>query len=149
MDKCETSRDRCDAHDAESVASRAGQPQALLHYLTLGQATKFAPGRPSANAVWRWARRGVLARSGERVRLQHVRAGGKVLTTAAWVVEFCTKLAHADAAYFDGKDAAGSRLSPRCPTFAPPSRSHKSNDDEVQKRAGQDALDAELDAEGL
>lgn len=72
-------------------------------WLTLGKATSYAPGRPSANCLWRWCRKGVLARDGSRVKLQHVRAGGRVFTTAAWVEEFATALAHADAAYFDTK----------------------------------------------
>ena len=37
------------------------------NYITLTQAAKLAPGRPSVNCIWRWCRRGVLARSGERV----------------------------------------------------------------------------------
>jgi len=41
-------------------------------HLTLMQAAKLAPGRPSGNCIWRWCRRGVLARSGERIRLEHI-----------------------------------------------------------------------------
>jgi hypothetical protein len=41
-----------------------------------------------------------LARSGDRVRLQHVRIGGKLYTTIDWVVLFGQVLAEADASYF-------------------------------------------------
>jgi len=70
-------------------------------YITLTQAAKLAPGRPSINCLWRWARKGVLARSGRRVRLGHVRIGGKLFTTAAWVSQFGVALAEADVNYFD------------------------------------------------
>jgi len=76
----------------------------LHDHLTLTEATKVAPGRPSTNCLWRWCRRGVLARSGERVHLQHSRVGGKLYTTAAWLREFGERLARADATYFDLED---------------------------------------------
>jgi hypothetical protein len=71
--------------------------------LTLTQAAKAAPGRPSVNAVWRWCRKGVLSRSGENIRLQHVRVGSKIFTTATWMKEFGEQLARADTAHFDSK----------------------------------------------
>lgn len=69
-------------------------------YITLTEATKLAPGRPSVNCIWRWARRGMLARNGERVHLEHVRIGGKLFTTEAWLSQFGQALAEADASYF-------------------------------------------------
>lgn len=75
-------------------------------YLTLTEAAKQAPGRPSSNAVWRWARRGVLARTGERVRLRHIRLGGKILTRADWLHDFASTLADADTAHFDEQSEA-------------------------------------------
>ena len=76
-------------------------------YITLTQAAKLAPSRPSVNCIWRWCRKGVLARSGERIRLQHVRIGGKLYTTADWLSQFGQTLADADASYFrlDSKPA--------------------------------------------
>lgn len=68
--------------------------------LTLSQAAKIAPGRPSSNCLWRWCRRGVLSRSGERVYLHHARVGGKVYTSKQWLEDFGQALAEADAAYF-------------------------------------------------
>ena len=82
-------------------------------YLTLTQAAKLAPGRPSINCIWRWCRKGVLARDGQRIRLQHVRIGGKLYTTAEWVAQFGTALAEADANYF--------KIDPPAPTPLPPS----------------------------
>lgn len=73
-------------------------------YLTLAQAAKLAPTRPSANAVWRWCRKGVLSRSGERVRLGHVRVGGRVFTTEADMQRFFSELAEADAEHFNAND---------------------------------------------
>lgn len=72
----------------------------LDDHLTLTEAAKIAPGRPSTNCMWRWCRRGVLSRTGERVHLQHVRIGGKIFTTARWLDEFGSRLAEADAAHF-------------------------------------------------
>jgi len=69
-------------------------------HLTLTEASKIAPGRPSTNCIWRWCRRGVLSRTGERVYLRHVRVGGKIFTTACWMDEFGSRLAEADAEHF-------------------------------------------------
>jgi hypothetical protein len=76
-------------------------------YLTLSEAPRHIPGRPSASAVWRWCRDGVKARNGERVRLQHVRAGARIFTTRAWLDEFMDKLAAADAEYFAAPPGPG------------------------------------------
>ena len=80
-------------------------PMHATDYITLGEAAKLAPGRPSANCIWRWCRKGVLSRSGQRVRLRHVRIGGKIFTKAEWLNEFGQRLAAADAEHFDLDDA--------------------------------------------
>ena len=110
-------------------------------WLTLGKAAPHAPGRPSTNCMWRWCRKGVLARDGRRVKLQHVRAGGRVYTTRAWVNEFCTTLANADAAYFDSQ-----RARTALPMSDPPpsTRSRDWSDPAEVARA-----DAVLDGEGI
>jgi hypothetical protein len=82
-------------------------------HLTLTEAAKLAPGRPSSNCIWRWCRRGVLARGGERIRLEHIRAGGKILTTAAWLATFTKRLAEADTAYFDRREREAPPPPPR------------------------------------
>ena len=70
-------------------------------YITLHKAAKLVPGGTSANCIWRWCRKGVLARDGQRVRLQHVRIGGKLYTTEPWLTQFGQALAEADASYFE------------------------------------------------
>ena len=70
-------------------------------FITLTEAAKGAPGRPSTNCIWRWCRKGVLSRAGERIRLQHARIGGKIFTTTKWFDEFGQRVATADAQYFD------------------------------------------------
>jgi hypothetical protein len=93
------------------------QATATENYITLTEAAKIAPGRPSTNCIWRWCRRGVKSRNGERVRLQHVRIGGMIYTTPAWLEQFGHTLADADAKYFDlceaAADAAAATEAPR------------------------------------
>lgn len=69
-------------------------------YITMTEAADAAPGRPQAAAVWRWCRSGVRARNGTRIYLQHIRLGGQIYTTHAWLREFGAKLAAADAEFF-------------------------------------------------
>lgn len=78
-------------------------------HLTLAQAAKLAPGRPSANCVWRWCREGVKAKSGERVRLKHTRFGGRIYTNREWLEAFGLALAEADAKHFEREDEASGR----------------------------------------
>lgn len=85
-------------------------PYSSTDFITLSKAAQLAPGRPSSNAMWRWARRGVLARSGERIRLEHIRVGGKIFTTAGWVREFGERLAAADARHFQQRGGTASSL---------------------------------------
>ncbi|MFA9476958.1 DUF1580 domain-containing protein [Phycisphaerales bacterium AB-hyl4] len=96
-------------------------------YITLAEAAKLAPGRPSANAVWRWARKGVKSRCGHRVHLQHVRAGGRVLTTAEWVEQFARDLAEADAEHFSAAEFGGHRRQQV-------SRTHRNEHDQARQR---------------
>lgn len=115
-------------------------------YITLTQAAKIAPGRPSTNCIWRWCRRGVLSRGDERVRLRHIRMGGMIYTTSAWLEEFGRKLAEADAKYFDlsaaaAEAAAGSTPRRRRRTVTP---SHF----EQQRRKEMEAARHELDEAG-
>lgn len=65
-------------------------------FLTMSALAKLSPSRPSASACWRWARKGMLARNGERVYLRHVRSGRKIYSTSKWLDEFFDALAQAD-----------------------------------------------------
>jgi hypothetical protein len=126
-----------------------GQATATDQYMTLTEVAKIAPGRPSTNAIWRWCRRGVLSRGGDRIRLQHVRIGGMIYTTAAWLEDFGRRLAEADAKYFDLCEAtaeaarATEQPAPRRRRRVSPSQF------EEQRRRELEEIDRELDAEGL
>lgn len=123
------------------------QQDAGLEYLTLTEATKITPQRPTTNCLWRWCRRGVRARDGEKIRLQHVRIGGTIYTTAKWLEEFGRKLAEADAKYFDLCEAAIEEARASEPKRR---RRRKSHSPFKQQRQDElDAVDRELDAEGL
>ena len=74
-------------------------------YLTLTEAATIAPGRPATNAIWRWCRLGVCARSGERIRLEHCRVGGSLFTSAEALERFFAAVAEADREYFDAPRA--------------------------------------------
>lgn len=52
--------------------------------------------RCSANAVWRWCRKGVVARSGRRVRLEHIRSPRKILTSREAIQRFFAAIAAED-----------------------------------------------------
>jgi hypothetical protein len=77
--------------------------------------------------------------------MRHLRLGGKILTTVAWVLEFGQKLSDADAAYFDSgvgrhEPTPRPRVRRSRPS-APPS--------DTRRQADRAARDRELDAEGL
>jgi hypothetical protein len=56
--------------------------------ITFAEAAKLIPGRPHAGSVYRWADRGKLLRSGQRVFLRS-RFGPKCrYTTPEWVQQF-------------------------------------------------------------
>ncbi len=118
--------------------------------ITLTQAAKIAPGRPSTNCLWRWCRRGVKARDGQRVRLQHVRIGGKIFVTLAWLEAFGRHLAEADVKSFDLCQAAAHAAAVAEPPVQRRRRRSKQDD-----RAGQadrrelDAAQRELEEAGI
>ncbi len=110
-------------------------------HITLTEAAKITPGRPSTNCLWRWCRRGVLSRSGQRIRLEHVRIGGKIFTTGQWVEQFGKALAEADASYFDLEEQAIETPKPR--RRRPVSRHIQ------QRQAAHDQANRELKEAGL
>ena len=57
-------------------------------YINLTEAAKRSPGRPHTASIWRWMRKGVLSRGGERITLDHIRAGGKLFTTESALETF-------------------------------------------------------------
>lgn len=110
-------------------------------YVTLTEIANIAPGRPKTNCIWRWCRKGVMSRSGERVRLKHVRIGGMIYSTRQWLDEFGRRLAEADERYFDLVDAAQRGDSAR--------RRRKETRTEESRRLAIEDADRELRAAGI
>ncbi|NOS99473.1 MAG: DUF1580 domain-containing protein [Phycisphaerales bacterium] len=106
-------------------------------YIELAAAARLIPGRPSTNAIWRWARRGVRARNGARIHLRHVRLGGRLLTTRLWVDQFGQTVAAADALFFD-----------QSPDPTSDTRSDKPNVNACRAR-NLDRVERELDQAGI
>lgn len=127
-----------------------GQGHRTEDFLGLSEAAQKTPGRPTTNCVWRWCDKGIRIRSGERVKLRHIRVGGKIFTTLAWLHEFWAALANREGAYSDAKVAAGVALPPRESRFSPPRRRRERpvTDPRTAQRH-RDDIEAELDAEGL
>ncbi len=139
------SHDRTPPTRPGSAPSAEASPRS--DYLTLAQAAALAPGRPSANCLWRWCRRGVLARTGARVRLRHVRHGGRVYTRAAWLEAFGRDLADADRQYFEPDPPNSSNSKGRVETAREVRRGGSATSNPTTDHAA--SIDAELDAEGL
>jgi len=109
--------------------------QTEAKYLTCIQVAQAAPGRPSANCVWRWARRGVRSRTGDRVYLDHVRAGRKVFIPAGALEKFMAALAEADRQHFASRESGSASLP--APTKAEQSRRREIEEAEADlDRAG-------------
>lgn len=68
--------------------------------LTLTEAAKRLPTRPNSCTIWRWCRKGVRARNGERIRLEHMRLGGRILISPEAIEKFGRALAAADGEHF-------------------------------------------------
>jgi len=81
--------------------AEAPQTTQPTEYLSVAEAARRVPGNNRPHAVWRWARKGLKARSGEIVKLRHVRVGGRLMIPADALEEFHQALAAADAPHFD------------------------------------------------
>ncbi len=112
-------------------------------HITLTEVAKTLPGRPTANCVWRWCRRGVLARNGERVRLEHIRLGGRIFTTRRWLDQFGSALAEADARYFD---ISQSGVGTASKSGGQPQRTSKA---EAERTRNLERIEQELEEVGL
>lgn len=118
-------------------------------YLTLSEAARLAPGRPSASATWRWCRKGLRARDGSSVHLKHVRVGRMVYTTAQWLHEFFEAVAVADQKHFEGRNVnEGGTVSP-APTFHQPRSADHALATRGSKTPQTEDLEAALREEGL
>jgi hypothetical protein len=102
-------------------------PDALV---SLSTAAKLCPGRPNASTLWRWARKGIKARSGARIRLEHKRVGGKIFVTLNSLDRFFGNVAAADIEHFERQSQAESHFRER--TIRKPSTRSK-RDSQIQK----------------
>lgn len=133
----------------DSIGKSTGgsdEAPAAEEHITLSQAAKLAPGRPSPNCVWRWCREGVKAASGQRVRLKHVRFGSRIYTTRQWLAAFGLALAEADAAHFERDERASDVVDGRS-RQRPAKRSRRNSPDEARRRHVQ--AERELEEAGL
>ena len=85
-------------------------------YLDLTEAAKRTPGRPNPSTVWRWCRKGILSRSGGRIRLHHVRAGCRIYIKADDLDDFFKRTAEADAPHFEQESQPKAVTKPRSNT---------------------------------
>jgi hypothetical protein len=79
------------------------QTEAPSDYLTLSQAARCLPGKPSPTTIWRWMTAGVHG-----VKLQTICVGRIRYTTRAWLDEFLT----ATTAAADAKLVSAQHLQP-------------------------------------
>lgn len=62
-------------------------------YLDCKAAAKLLPGNRHPSTLWRWMTVGLPVNgTGRKVHLQHVRVGGTLCTTQAWLHEFFERL---------------------------------------------------------
>ena len=76
-------------------------------HLTLSEAARISPGRPHVNSIWRACRKGIKARNGERVKLEHIRFGGRIYTSAEALARFAKRVADAGGDYVDAPVSGG------------------------------------------
>ena len=81
--------------------------------VTLAQAAANCHTRPHVSAVWRWARRGIKSAAGTRVRLEHIRIGGRIYTSLGALDRFFQAVADADLEHFADKPSSEPALSER------------------------------------
>jgi len=70
--------------------------------LSLSEAARILPGRPSTSTVWRWARRGLRG-----VRLGYGRVGRKIVTSRSALERFMSDLARVDSEPGSGCEGRG------------------------------------------
>lgn len=118
-------------------------------YLTLADAARLAPGRPTSSATWRWCRKGLKARDGTTIHLKHVRVGRQVYTTAPWLHAFFEAVATADQKHFEARESLAAQAANDA-AAGPPARPIEivgATRDTIPDK--QDDLDAALREEGL
>ena len=71
--------------------------------IPFARAARQLPVPVHPSCVFRWARHGVVARDGTRVRLAHVRIGRRLFVRLTDVIAFGRSLAAADVAGFEAQ----------------------------------------------
>lgn len=102
----------------------------MSDFVELAEAAKLCPGRPHASTLWRWARRGIKARNGQRIRLRHLRAGAKIYVRPSDIEEFFGEIARADGEHFQSGNGT-----PR-PVDTPTTGRSQKRTEEVLRGAG-------------
>lgn len=100
--------------------------------ITLKSAAKLTPEPVNPSAPWRWMRRGILGRNGERIYLEGVRVGGKLMTSQPAMERFFAAVAAADAEHFRSER-------PAKPAYSKPTPSRRASEIELAKKEMQDA----------
>lgn len=77
----------------------------MPNLLSLVEAAQLLPNRPSPASVWRWARRGLIAADGSRIRLAHRRLGARIYIAPEDLDRFARELASADLRHFRAVEA--------------------------------------------
>jgi len=72
-----------------------------VRYYSLAEAAHMCPNRPSTAVVWRWCRKGILSRSGKRIKLEHRRIGGRLFVPKGALEAFFRRLTESDNDHFD------------------------------------------------
>jgi len=75
----------------------------MKNLITLSKAANMCPIKTTRQSVWRWCRKGLVSKSGERVYLEHYRLGREILTTEENLIQFMENTADADKPYFEPK----------------------------------------------
>lgn len=73
--------------------------------LTLSEAAAL-PGAPDRSSLWRWITTGVKCRGGQRIHLEAVKLGGKLITSRQAIEAFASELAENDRRYYLTRKAA-------------------------------------------
>jgi len=100
----------------ETALTRWKRGLTMSQYITLQEAARLLPNKPSACTLWRWCVRGIHVReSDEVVRLRFVCIGRKYFTAAEWLDEFIDNVTAARIAghrqkYGDKPDARWNRI---------------------------------------
>ncbi len=70
-------------------------PASLSEPVPIGEVGRHLPGRPSAQAVFRWHNKGLIGANGERIKLDTIKIGGRRFVEPAALESFLAALQEA------------------------------------------------------